>query len=44
MSIKVTGTDVGDVRFRVNMVADQIDRPVRETESTHIYVEGEVRR
>lgn len=43
-SIKVTGTDVGDVRFRVNMVADQIDRPVRETESTHIYVEGEVRR
>lgn len=43
-NIKVTGTDVGDVRFRVNMVADQIDRPVRETESTHIYVEGEVRR
>ena len=42
-TIKVTGTDVGDVRFRVNMVADQIDRPVRETESTHIYKEGEVK-
>jgi uncharacterized repeat protein (TIGR01451 family) len=35
--LSVRGTAVGDVRFGVQMKSDQIDSPVRETESTHIY-------
>ena len=36
---KVTakGVGVGDVRFRVQMKSDQMESPVMETESTHIY-------
>ena len=33
----VKGTGEGDVRFKVEMKSDQIDSPVMETESTHIY-------
>ena len=33
----VKGTKAGDVRFRVTLNSDQIDKPVEETESTHIY-------
>ena len=33
--VKAAGS--GDVRFGVNMTSDQIDRPVRETESTNFY-------
>jgi hypothetical protein len=39
----VRATAAGDIRLRVNMVADQIERPVRETESTNQYEEGRVR-
>lgn len=35
--VKVKGTKVGDVRFRVEMKSDQMDSPVMETESTRIY-------
>ncbi len=31
------GRGVGDVRFKVEMTGDQLDSPVDETESTHIY-------
>jgi len=33
----VKGTQEGDVRFKVNLTSDQLERPVEETESTHIY-------
>lgn len=35
--VTVKGTGVGDVRFRVELKSDQINTPVMETESTHIY-------
>ncbi len=35
--VTVKGIDTGDVRFRVELNSDQIDSPVMETESTHIY-------
>jgi uncharacterized repeat protein (TIGR01451 family) len=35
--IVVKANASGDVRFGVNMTSDQIDRPVRETESTNFY-------
>lgn len=35
--IKIKGVGVGDVRFRVELTSDQVDSPVMETESTHIY-------
>jgi uncharacterized repeat protein (TIGR01451 family) len=35
--VTVRGVGEGDVRFRVEMISDQIDSPVMETESTHIY-------
>ena len=35
--IKVKAAGSGDVRFHVEMISDQIDRPVRETESTNFY-------
>ncbi len=31
------GTSAGDVRFKVNMISDQMTSPVDETESTHVY-------
>lgn len=33
----VKGEGVGDVRFKVKLTGDQLDSPVDETESTHIY-------
>lgn len=33
----VKAASSGDVRFGVNLTSDQIDRPVRETESTNFY-------
>lgn len=35
--VRVKGIGEGDVRFRVEMQSDQMDSPVMETESTHIY-------
>ena len=35
--ITVKGTAEGDVRFAVELTSDQMDTPVNETESTHIY-------
>ncbi|MBN2448938.1 MAG: DUF11 domain-containing protein, partial [Lentisphaeria bacterium] len=35
--LQVKGVAPGDVRFRVDMKSDQIERPVMETESTNIY-------
>ncbi len=35
--VTVKGTDVGDVRFRVEMTSDQLTSKVMETESTNIY-------
>lgn len=35
--VTVRGNAVGDVRFRVSLKSDQIESPVEETESTHIY-------
>lgn len=35
--VTVKGTGVGDVRFGVELRSDQIESPVMETESTHIY-------
>ncbi|HAI12195.1 MAG TPA: hypothetical protein DCM28_10860 [Phycisphaerales bacterium] len=35
--IKVKAVGSGDVRFSVDMNSDQIDRPVKETESTNFY-------
>ena len=36
-SIKATGVKVGDLRTRVSMESDDLDRSVDETESTHVY-------
>jgi uncharacterized repeat protein (TIGR01451 family) len=33
----VKGVQVGDTRFKVTLTSDQLQRPVEETESTHIY-------
>jgi uncharacterized repeat protein (TIGR01451 family) len=35
--VTVKGVGEGDVRFRVQLTSDQLDTPVMETESTHIY-------
>lgn len=35
--LTATGTREGDVRFQVSLTADQLDTPVQETESTHVY-------
>ena len=35
--VVVRGSGTGDVRFKVSMTGDQLDSPVEETESTHIY-------
>ncbi len=35
--VVVKGTKAGDVRFKVSMNSDQVESPVEETESTHIY-------
>jgi uncharacterized repeat protein (TIGR01451 family) len=35
--VKVKGTAAGDVRFQVELTSDQLERPVMETESTHLY-------
>jgi uncharacterized repeat protein (TIGR01451 family) len=35
--LTVKGVGEGDVRFKVEMISDQINRPVMETESTNIY-------
>jgi uncharacterized repeat protein (TIGR01451 family) len=35
--VTVRGTAKGDVRFHVRMTSDQVETPVEETESTHIY-------
>ncbi|GJQ27266.1 MAG: hypothetical protein HBSAPP02_22980 [Phycisphaerae bacterium] len=35
--VKVRGLEGGDVRFRCNMTSDQLQTPVEESESTHIY-------
>ncbi len=36
-TVRVKGTAAGDVRFKVELNSDQLERPVMETESTHIY-------
>jgi hypothetical protein len=36
-TVTVKGVKEGDARFRVNLTSDQIETPVMETESTHIY-------
>ena len=33
----VKGTKAGDVRFKVDLISDQMTSPASETESTHIY-------
>lgn len=35
--VTVKGTATGDVRFKVELTSGQLERPVMETESTHIY-------
>ena len=35
--VVIKGVGTGDTRFRVTLTSDQIDSPVEETESTHIY-------
>lgn len=35
--VVVKAVKAGDVRFKVTMNTDQIDRPVEETEATHLY-------
>jgi hypothetical protein len=35
--VKVRGIKPGDVRFKVQMSCDQLQRPVYEEESTHVY-------
>lgn len=35
--VTVKGVSMADVRFRVSMISDQLQSPVEETESTHIY-------
>lgn len=39
--IVAKGTEAGDVRFRVSLASDQIETPVEETESTHIYSDSD---
>lgn len=36
-NIKVSGDEVGDLRFKVSMESDDLTRPVEETESTYVY-------
>lgn len=36
-TVTVKGVKEGDARFRVNLSSEQIETPVMETESTHIY-------
>lgn len=36
-TVTVKGVRDGDARFRVSMMIDQINSPVEETESTHVY-------
>jgi uncharacterized repeat protein (TIGR01451 family) len=36
-TVTVKGVTAGDARFRVELTSDQIETPVNETESTHIY-------
>jgi len=36
-TVRVKGVAAGDSRFAVELLSDQIERPVNETESTHIY-------
>ncbi len=36
-TLTAKGTAAGDVRFAVELTSDQLTRPVRETESTHLY-------
>lgn len=36
-TVKVKGISPADSRFKVSMTSDQIESPVEETESTHIY-------
>ncbi len=36
-TVTIKGIKEGDTRFRVNLKSDQIQSPVMETESTHIY-------
>jgi uncharacterized repeat protein (TIGR01451 family) len=36
-TVTVKGVKEGDARFRVTLNSDQIDTPVMETESTHVY-------
>ncbi len=36
-TVTVKGVKPADTRFRVNLTSDQIETPVMETESTHIY-------
>lgn len=35
--VRVNAVKAGDVRFRVSLTSDQLQRPVEETESTHVY-------
>ncbi len=35
--VVVKGVATGDVRFKVSLTSDQVESPVEETESTHIY-------
>ncbi|MCJ7692733.1 MAG: hypothetical protein MUO22_04900 [Sedimentisphaerales bacterium] len=35
--VVVRAVKSGDVRFRTTMNTDQIERPVEETEATHLY-------
>ena len=35
--VTVRATAAGDIRFKAEMAADQLDRVVSETESTHFY-------
>lgn len=37
LRMTVACVEPGDTRFKISMTADQLDRPVEETESTHIY-------
>ena len=35
--VTTRGEEVQDVRFKISLTSDQIDRPVEETESTNVY-------
>ena len=35
--VRVNAVKPGDVRFEVEMIGDQLTRPVRETEATNVY-------